>query len=120
MFCPSCETEYREGFTECSDCGVELVWALHPKRNEATAGLTPILETINAEELGEIVDRLEKAEVPYTIEAGTALALLDGRDEKVPHHWQARLSVASALLERAERIVQQARRSHRPYEAPLD
>jgi len=120
MFCPECEAEYREGFTECSDCGVALVWALHPKRHEATAGLTPILETISAEELGEIVDRLEKAEVPYTIEAGTALALLDGRDEEVPHHWQARLSVASALLERAERIVQQARRSHRPYEAPLD
>jgi len=28
MFCPSCETEYREGFTECSDCGVALVWEI--------------------------------------------------------------------------------------------
>jgi hypothetical protein len=25
MFCPVCKAEYREGFTECSDCGVALV-----------------------------------------------------------------------------------------------
>ena len=25
MFCPKCSAEYREGFTECSDCKVPLV-----------------------------------------------------------------------------------------------
>jgi hypothetical protein len=25
MFCPNCKSEYRAGFTECSDCGAELV-----------------------------------------------------------------------------------------------
>ncbi|HEX9060926.1 MAG TPA: DUF2007 domain-containing protein [Clostridia bacterium] len=25
MFCPKCKCEYREGFTRCSDCDVELV-----------------------------------------------------------------------------------------------
>lgn len=25
MFCPECKTEYREGFTECADCGVSLI-----------------------------------------------------------------------------------------------
>ena len=25
MFCPVCKSEYREGFTKCSDCGVDLV-----------------------------------------------------------------------------------------------
>jgi hypothetical protein len=25
MFCPVCKAEYREGFTRCSDCEVELV-----------------------------------------------------------------------------------------------
>jgi hypothetical protein len=121
MFCPSCEAEYREGFTECSDCGVALVAKLEPRqREEIVEGLMAMLETSSAVELGEIVDRLEKAGVPYVIEAGTALALLDGRDDEVPHAWQARLSVATELSERAERIIEQARRSHRPFEPPLE
>jgi hypothetical protein len=121
MFCPECEAEYREGFTECSDCGVRLVATLDPRQREEIAeGLTPVMETSSSAELAEVVDRLEKAGVPYVIEAGTALALLDGREEEeLPHPWQARLSVSTELLERAARIVEQARRSHRPYEAPL-
>lgn len=27
MICPRCKAEYREGYTECSDCGVDLVEA---------------------------------------------------------------------------------------------
>lgn len=120
MFCPECEAEYREGFTECSDCGVGLVATLEPrKREEIVEGLTPVVETADTVELAHIVDRLEKAGIPYVIEAGTALALLDGRDEELPHDWQARLSVATALLDRAARIVEQVRLTHRPYEAPL-
>lgn len=120
MFCPSCQAEYREGFTECSDCGAALVAQLDASGpEEIVEGLTALVETTSSTELGEIVDRLEKAGVPYVIEAGTALALLDGREEEIPHAWQARLSVATELVDRAQRIVEQARRSHRPYEAPL-
>ena len=28
MICPNCRAEYRPGFTQCSDCGVELVESL--------------------------------------------------------------------------------------------
>ena len=31
MFCPECRAEYREGFTECSDCGLPLVRELSPE-----------------------------------------------------------------------------------------
>ena len=29
--CPQCRAEYREGFSVCADCGVELVSALPPE-----------------------------------------------------------------------------------------
>ncbi len=28
MFCPVCKSEYRDGFTKCTDCGVNLVQQL--------------------------------------------------------------------------------------------
>jgi hypothetical protein len=111
MFCPSCRTEYREGFTECSDCGVALVAELPPEElDRLVEGLMPVFVTTDAEELGRIVERLEKAEVGYVIEAGTALALLDGRDDELPHEWTARLSVTDDMIDRARRIVEQERR----------
>jgi hypothetical protein len=35
MFCPECRTEYRPGFTRCSDCDVDLVHELPGKSSEA-------------------------------------------------------------------------------------
>jgi hypothetical protein len=29
-FCPACRSEYREAYTRCADCGVDLVAALPP------------------------------------------------------------------------------------------
>ena len=37
MFCPLCQAEYREGFTECSDCGVALVETLKDLYDEEPA-----------------------------------------------------------------------------------
>ena len=28
MYCPKCKAEYRQGFTRCADCDVDLVWEL--------------------------------------------------------------------------------------------
>jgi hypothetical protein len=33
MFCPKCKAEYREGFTHCSDCDVDLVYSLPDEQN---------------------------------------------------------------------------------------
>lgn len=35
MFCPNCKTEYRAGFTRCSDCGAALVDSLPDDRSDA-------------------------------------------------------------------------------------
>ena len=44
MYCPNCKTEYREGFTRCSDCAADLVSEL------PTAGAD--IELVNVFETG--------------------------------------------------------------------
>lgn len=39
MFCPVCKSEYRVGFTKCSDCGVDLVELLPGSSNTSPSGL---------------------------------------------------------------------------------
>jgi hypothetical protein len=45
LFCPSCKAEYRPGFTECSDCGVGLVYELSeeqpPREKSRTVNHAP-------------------------------------------------------------------------------
>ncbi len=40
-FCPSCQIEYRAGFTRCTDCDVELVPSL-PEEAPAEGDTTPV------------------------------------------------------------------------------
>src|SRR5687767_15547414 len=77
MFCPECEAEYREGFTTCSDCAVALVPEL------GVAALMPLAIAESPDALATLVDALEAANVPYVVEAGTALRLLDGVHESL-------------------------------------
>lgn len=114
MFCPDCETEYREGIERCSDCGARLVESLDDE--PAATQLVPLTQESSGQMVGEIVDRLEKAGVPYVVQAGTALALLDREIEGdfEPEEWSARIYVAAGEPEaRARRIVQQLRENSR-------
>jgi hypothetical protein len=107
MICPECESEYREEIVTCVDCGVPLLDELG---SEPPPQLAPLAETRNPFLLAEVVDRLEKANVPYLVQAGTAVALLDAPDNPIdtPDRWEARIWVAGSLLERATRILTQA------------
>jgi hypothetical protein len=104
MICPECEIEYRDGITRCSDCDIALVNELAPVAYDEA--LAPLTDQVDAFTLGELTDRLEKAGVPYIVEAGTALALLDHPEIQMthPNDWQARVWIASAFADRAQRI----------------
>ena len=69
MFCPECRAEYREGFTQCSDCQVPLVQDL-PSAPEPQPHLTlvTVLETIDRNLLIVAKSVLDDAEMDYVVE----------------------------------------------------
>ena len=106
MFCPQCGGEYRSGFTLCADCGVELVAEMPAAESaEGETGPLAALEVTNDPDLlAELTGRLEVAEVPYVVQAGTALALMEEEGSLFagrPEAWEARVWVASAFVEQA-------------------
>lgn len=90
LVCPQCRTEYRERFSVRNECDVPLVRRLDSESEDA---LVPLARDQSFEFVAELLDRLEKQDVPYVIEAGTALNLLDDEAVQVatPLPWEARV-----------------------------
>jgi len=114
MFCPNCREEYREGFYRCGECQVDLVHTLEAAGAAAEPALAPLLETQHPDLLHELVDRLEAAEIPYAVQAGTGLSHLERPtllDQTRPEPWRGLVWVPGACLERARPILDELRRS---------
>lgn len=124
MICPNCHAEYRDGFTTCADCEVALVEDLasaEARAALAAAGgfaggpeaglpgeLQPLAELGSPEMLGTLLEHLEEAQIPYLVQAGTALALGDGKElenEGFPDPWRARVSVVGSFKPEARAMV---------------
>ncbi len=71
MYCPECQAEFREGFTECSDCHVPLVVGSPPEDPaeafDPSIGLVVVLETIDRVELAMAKGLLENAGIPFFV-----------------------------------------------------
>lgn len=105
MICPECETEYREGFTHCSDCDVALVESLEEP------ALVPLTIESSAELVGTLIEMLESEQIAYVIQAGTALPVLDGDEdaEDAPFPWRARIWVTPQKADEARAILDEIR-----------
>jgi len=81
VYCPKCGCEYREGFTECSDCGVPL--SAGTPTGEPSGGFDPnlglvvVLETNDRIELALTKGLLEDAGIPYYILGQIATLIQD-------------------------------------------
>ncbi len=75
MFCPNCGAEYREGFTHCPDCDVDLVDKLPEEKTkdkniEADEDQTfiPILSTYNLGDIALIKSVLDNEGIEYFLQ----------------------------------------------------
>jgi Putative prokaryotic signal transducing protein len=71
MYCPQCHVEYRDGFTECSDCHVPLLtgtWKPDPQNAfDPALGLVVVLETNDRIQLAMAKGLLEDAGIPLFV-----------------------------------------------------
>ena len=69
MYCPQCLVEYRDGFTECSDCRVALLPGAPPEPDsfDPTLDLVVVLETNDSIKLSLAKGLLEDAGIPFFV-----------------------------------------------------
>lgn len=65
MFCPECRTEYREGFTVCADCNVNLVDSIPPLPDPAFVDYKEVLGTYNPADVVFLKSLLDSEGIQY-------------------------------------------------------
>jgi hypothetical protein len=106
VYCPKCRVEYREGFTECSDCHVPLRAGTPPPEPESPFDpdleLVAVLETCDALVLALAKDLLEEAGIPFFVlnEISTLVTDVD----PMLHKWR-RVQVARDREAEARKLL---------------
>ena len=116
VICAKCRDEFRDGIATCPDCGVDLVEELAA---ESPPRLSILETTRDSDRLGTLLDQLENAQMPYVVEAGTALSLLDDESAPeltVPDPWEARVWIPTSFMARAAELITDAPASASMYE----
>lgn len=70
MYCPECQVEFRDGFTECSDCRVALLPGKPPLPDisfDTNMDLVVVLETDDPITLAFAKGTLQEAGIPFYV-----------------------------------------------------
>jgi putative signal transducing protein len=71
VYCPQCRVEYRDGFTECSDCHIPLLAGTPPPEPptdfDPNLDLVVVLESNNRIQLAMAKGLLEEAGIPFFV-----------------------------------------------------
>ena len=110
MYCPQCGCEYRDGFSECSDCHVPLLAGTPPQKTaDPSLGLVVVLETNDQILLAFAKGLLEEAGIPFFVlgQIATLMQGIDGLLKKwvrvqVPRDREAEARELLAELRQAE------------------
>jgi len=119
MYCPQCGVEYRDGFTECTDCQVALLAGAPPPEPpspfDPTLGLVVVLETNDGIRLAMAKGLLEDAGIPFFVlgQITTLVTDVDGFLRKwvrvqVPRDREAEARELLEAMEQPDTSVQEA------------
>jgi hypothetical protein len=102
MFCPKCGAEYREGFTHCADCNVDLVASEPPTPEESTryVEMVEVFSTYNPGDIAVIKSILDGEGIHYYFQGENTNLMIGGGS-------YARLLVQADQVERVKDILQE-------------
>ena len=104
MFCPQCRSEYREGFTVCADCQVDLVATLpeasHNERPDME--LVTVFDSANPALIGVAKTVLESAGIEFLAAGEDAARVVFSGNPLLGH---VRLQVEKNRAEEAEALL---------------
>jgi uncharacterized Zn ribbon protein len=120
MYCPQCKSEYREGITACAECQTPLVESLaedDEELEEEDSAIKILLETSHPTDLDPLILQLEERGIPYVLQSGTALSILEGRlTATLPEDWRAFVLVPSEHLSAANALIAELKSKTAPDE----
>lgn len=101
MFCPKCKAEFREGFTRCVECSVDLVYVLPPENMPSFGELQEVLVTTNLAHLSFAKSLLDAEQIPYHTENEHFSSLYGGIHKAIPF----RILVPITYIEKAKDLL---------------